>query len=124
MYLLDTNTIIDFLNAKLPLNANQLLFSIDPKVSVITRIELFSSSKISDKELIALNDFIEIITIYDTINLEIITICIDLRKKYKIKLPDALIAATAIINNLILITRNTKDFENVLELKSINPYEL
>ena len=124
MYLLDTNTIIDFLNAKLPLNANQLLFSIDPKVSVITRIELFSSSKISDKELIALNDFIEIITIYDTINLEIITICIDLRKKYKIKLPDALIAATAIINNLILITRNTKDFENVLELKCINPYEL
>lgn len=124
MYLLDTNTIIDFLNAKLPLNANQLLFSIDPKVSVITRIELFSSTKISDKELIALNDFIEIITIYDTINLEIITICIDLRKKYKIKLPDALIAATAIINNLILITRNTKDFENVLELKCINPYEL
>ena len=124
MYLLDTNTIIDFLNAKLPLNANQLLFSIEPKVSVITRIELFSSSKISEKELVALNDFIEIVTVYENINTEIIAICIDLRKKYKIKLPDALIAATAINNKLILITRNTKDFENVSELKCINPYEL
>lgn len=124
MYLLDTNTIIDFLNSKLPLNANQLLFSIDPKISVITRIELFSSSKISEKELIALNDFIEIVTVYNNLNIDIILICIDLRKKYKLKLPDALIAATAIKNSLILITRNTKDFENISELTTINPYEI
>lgn len=124
MYLLNTNTIIDFLNAKLPLNANELLFSIEPKISFITRIELFSSSKISETELISLNDFINIVTVLDNITTEIISICIELRKKYKLKLPDALIAATAINNDLILLTRNEKDFENVQELKFINPYKL
>lgn len=124
MYLLDTNTIIDFLNSKLPFNANQLLFSLEPKISVITQIELFSSSKISDTELKELNNFIEIVHIFDKIDIEVISISIDLRKKYKIKLPDAIIAATAISNNLILITRNTKDFENISEIKTINPYEL
>ena len=72
MYLLDTNTIIDFLNSKLPLDANQLLFSIDPKISIITRIELFGSSKISEKELAALNDFIEIVSVFDKIDVKII----------------------------------------------------
>ena len=124
MYLLDTNTIIDFLNSKLPFNANQLLFSIEPKISVVTQIELFSSSKISESELLSLNNFIEIVTVFDTIKIEIVLICIDLRKKYKLKLPDALIAATAINNDLILITRNIKDFENISELTTINPYDI
>ena len=124
MYLLDTNTIIDFLNSKLPFSANQLLFSIEPKISVITQIELFSSSKISESELLSLNNFIEIVTVFDIIKIEIVLICIDLRKKYKLKLPDALIAATAINNGLILITRNIKDFENISELTTINPYEV
>ena len=124
MYLLDTNTIIDFLNSKLPLNANQLMFSLEPKISVITQIELFSSSKISDAELKELDSFIEIVTIYDKIDAKIVSISINLRKKYKIKLPDAIIAATAILYNLILITRNIKDFENITEIQTINPYEL
>ena len=124
MYLLDTNTIIDFLNSKLPFNANQLLFSIDPKISVVTQIEFFSSSKISESELFSLNNFIEIVTVFDTIKIEIVLICNHLRKKYKLKLPDALIAATAISNDLILITRNIKDFENISELTTIYPYDI
>ena len=41
MYLLDTNTVIDFFNAKLPDNGKNLLLSIEPAISVITFIELF-----------------------------------------------------------------------------------
>ena len=33
-----------------------------------------------------------------------------LRKKHKIKLPDAIVWATAQVNQCILVTRNTKDF--------------
>ncbi|PWK28358.1 hypothetical protein LV89_01142 [Arcicella aurantiaca] len=48
-----------------------------------------------------------------------------LRKKYrKLKLGDAIIAATAMANDLTLISRNTKDFENISGLTCINPYEL
>ena len=56
------------------------------------------------------------------IDKHIIQICIDLRKKYKIKLPDAIIAATALAHNLILVTNNEKDFANVQNIRIINPY--
>jgi predicted nucleic acid-binding protein len=44
-----------------------------------------------------------------------------IRKSNKIKLPDAIIAATAIVHNLTLITNNTDDFKNIQGLKMINP---
>ena len=43
---------------------------------------------------------------------------------YKIKLPDAIIASTALANNFILITRNSKDFDKLENLKILNPYEI
>jgi predicted nucleic acid-binding protein len=52
----------------------------------------------------------------------IIQNCIDLRKNHKIKLPDAIIAATAIARDLILITNNEKDFIDIQNLTVINPH--
>jgi len=48
--------------------------------------------------------------------------CISIRKKHKIKLPDAIIAATAFVYDLILITLNTSDFKNIEGLVVMNPY--
>ena len=58
------------------------------------------------------------------INKAIIDTCITLRKGHRIKLPDAIIAATALSHNLIIITNNEKDFENIKGLKFINPYKV
>jgi predicted nucleic acid-binding protein len=41
---------------------------------------------------------------------------------HNIKLPDAIIAATALVYELTIITRNTKDFEKIEGLNVINPY--
>ena len=41
----------------------------------------------------------------------------------KIKLPDAIIAATAIVNNQTLITRNVSNFKTILNLKIINLFD-
>jgi predicted nucleic acid-binding protein len=41
---------------------------------------------------------------------------VDLRRKHKIKLPDAIIAATSLYTNSTLITRNIKDFSRIKEL--------
>ena len=49
---------------------------------------------------------------------------IELRKKYKTKLPDAIIAATAIVNQLSIITRDIKDFEKIEGLEVLNPYNI
>ena len=40
------------------------------------------------------------------------------------KLPDAVIAATALQNGLVLVSRNTKDYKNIQGLEVIDPYGL
>lgn len=52
---------------------------------------------------------------------EIVSHTIKIRKKKRVKLPDAIIAATALANNLVLLTRNTSDFEDIPYLTCINP---
>ena len=47
---------------------------------------------------------------------------IALRRTYRLKLPDAIIAATALHLEVPLITRNVKDFKNIPVLKLINPF--
>jgi predicted nucleic acid-binding protein len=47
---------------------------------------------------------------------------IDIRKEINIKIPDAIIAATAITYDCTLVTRNVDDFKNLSNLKIFNPY--
>ncbi len=47
----------------------------------------------------------------------------EIRKAHKIKLPDAIIAATALTHDLTLLARNVSDFKNIYGMKMINPYE-
>ena len=50
---------------------------------------------------------------------------IELRRNYrKLKLGDAIISATTVIHQLILITDNTKDFINIKGLRIVNPHNL
>lgn len=124
MYLLDTNAVIDFCNGKLPENAKNLLIDIDPAISVITQIELFASVKISDSEVKTLQQFVGFCVVYDNITSDIINRTIAIRKMYRIALPDAIIAATAIVNKLTLVSRNLSDFKSIKELLIINPHSI
>ena len=46
---------------------------------------------------------------------------IEIRKQFKIKLPDAIIAASALVNKAILVTANVKDFKMIDGISIINP---
>ena len=46
---------------------------------------------------------------------------IEIRKKVRIKLPDAIIAASALINKGVLVTTNVKDFKMIDGISIINP---
>jgi predicted nucleic acid-binding protein len=124
MHLLDTNAVIDFCNNELPITAANFIETIEPKISVITAIELFASNAITNTEKQILQEFTSIAIVYDYINAAIQTQTVSLRQAYKIKLPDAIIAATALVYNLTLISRNIDDFKNITGLKCINPWEL
>jgi len=49
---------------------------------------------------------------------------IELRTLYKIKLPDAIIAATALHYKLTLITRNISDFDKINGITIIDPHAI
>jgi len=122
-YLADTNAIIDYLENKLPEKSIDLIDRAILQFSVISRIELLAWSKASDSQLKILNDFINTSLVFGLTE-GIILKTIEIRRNYRLKLPDAIIAATAIDNNLTLITRNTSDFEKVISLNCINPHIL
>jgi len=48
---------------------------------------------------------------------------IQIRSTKRIKIPDAIIAASALYTNSVLATRNTKDFKNIEGLAVLNPFE-
>lgn len=58
------------------------------------------------------------------VNRAIIDACISIRKANKIKLPDAIIAATALVFELTIISRKTSDFKNIPGLTVIDPHTL
>lgn len=122
-YLIDSNCIIDFCNGKLTQAGKDLLLGIKPEISIVTNIELFATKNIEENEYLLLTKFVSI-SIVHPISVDLIQNTIYIRKNNKIKLPDALIAATALTYNFTLISRNTGDFENVTGLKTINPYLL
>ncbi len=122
-YLIDTNSVIDYLDNRLPGIANNLIEKVKSQISVITRMELLSWSGINEQQSSILTSFIEDSDVFP-LDEPIILKTIEIRKSYKTKLPDAIIAATAIVNNLPLITRNTKDFSGIEGLKVVNPFEM
>ena len=46
----------------------------------------------------------------------------DIGRRYGLAVPDAVIAATALMNNAELITKNIKDFKKITELRQRSPY--
>jgi len=85
-------------------------------ISVITELELLSDPESTDAER---NDILMILETVVVIPVEsqIAHTAATLRREYKIKTPDSIIAATALFTNTDLITRNTKDFKNIKPLR-------
>jgi predicted nucleic acid-binding protein len=58
------------------------------------------------------------------LNEDIIIKTIELQKKYKVKLPDAVIAATELVFDLALITHDIADFKNIEGLNLIDSHSI
>jgi predicted nucleic acid-binding protein len=67
-----------------------------------------------------IKNFIDDSVVFD-LDRDVIFQCVLLRRKRKIKTPDAIIAATALCNNFVLVTNNTRDFNHIKALKVIDP---
>ena len=104
--LFDTNILVDYLNA-VPQARTELQRYQDKTISIITWMEVMvgagpglaaaTRSFLSDFKVFAVDE-------------RIAERAVGLRRDHRIKLPDAVIWATAQVHALLLVTRNTKDF--------------
>ena len=124
-FLIDTNADIDFLNGKLPPASTawleQVLDAQRLAMSVVVRIELLSWQG-PPAEMQALADFIaatEVLPLDESVTQQTIR----LRQQHRVKLPDAIIAATALAHNIRLLTRNVSDFQTLAGLAVLNLHE-
>jgi tRNA(fMet)-specific endonuclease VapC len=127
--ILDTSAIIKFLNATLTSTGRAYLVEClnnSAQISFVTEIELQVWSPATDAGAIQLNKAIEFVQFVEIIGIDrkIIEKSIYIRKTYRLKLPDAIIAATALVYNASLISDNDKDFKRIPDLKYINPSDL
>ena len=125
-YLIDTNIFTLYSQGELSEKGNLLIDSIlnsfGCQISVITRIELLSWN--TDQETTNLvNEFIRLSKEFGLTE-EIIIKTGEMRRSKKIKLPDAVIATTAMVNDFILVSDNDKDFGKIEHLRYVNPRKL
>jgi predicted nucleic acid-binding protein len=104
--LFDTNILVDYLNA-VPEARRELQRYTDKAVSIITWMEIMVGAG-QDLEA-ATRSFLNSFDVVP-VDEQIAERAVDLRRNNRIKLPDAVIWATAQVHAMLLVTRNTKDF--------------
>lgn len=106
-FLYDTNILIDHLNG-IAKATRELQRTSDPAISMITWIEVMTGANSAEEEAV-LRSFL--------LNFECLPVSSPVaeraavvRRQMRIKMPDAIILATAEVSGRILVTRNVKDF--------------
>jgi len=119
-YLIDSNVIIDLIGKKLPIKTINVIALNSIFSSDVSRIEVlgFSNSIEEEESFISFFSDLQILSLDEAV----IQKSIQIRKQKRIKLGDAIIAATALVHNLKLITRNVVDFNGIDDLELINSF--
>ncbi len=104
--LIDTNILVDYLNGIEQAKTELDRYS-DKAISLITWMEVMVGATPETEEIMRgfLSSFVNL-----PIDERVAAVAVALRKQHKIKLPDAIVWATAQVNRCLLVTRNTKVF--------------
>lgn len=104
--LFDTNILIDYLNG-IEQAKTELDRYADKAISLVTWMEVMVGATPETESLLRnfLSDFDNL-----PIDEQVANAAVVLRKQHKIKLPDAIVWATAQMDRRLLVTRNSKDF--------------
>jgi len=123
-YLLDSNVIIYLIKGTLNPKNSPVIHEAAKQpayVSVISKIEILGWNPPTQEEADEYQKFVDDAIVLDLSN-AIVEKTIEIRKSVRIKLPDAIIAATALVHGYTLLTRNVPDFSNVPGLTIVNPF--
>ncbi len=91
-------------------------------ISILTKIEFLGWNRHTSEGFEKCRRLIDSANIYH-VDDDIADKAIELRRKTNIKLADAVIASTALLNDLKLVTRNIDDFKTVAGIEIFIPFE-
>jgi predicted nucleic acid-binding protein len=117
--LLDTNVLIDYLNG-LPQARTELAHYDTMAISIISWMEVMAGVDAGNDA--ATRRFLSGFSVLD-VDQQIAERAVAIRKARRLKLPDAIIGATAERHEMLLVTRNEKDFPDSLPGVRV-PYRL
>lgn len=124
-YLADSNALIDLVLDRLPAASaawlDGQLAAQQVAISVITRIELLTKTQPA-AEYATMQALVRSMSVLP-LDEPVIRQTIALRQQHRVKLPDAIIAATALAHGLPLLTRNAADFRRVAGLRLLDPHD-
>lgn len=119
--LLDSNIVIYAFQPKYRgSELEQFLTKGDFSASNLTRLEVMGFWRNSEAEFHQFSLFFDAMPIYEVSDL-IIDQAIHLRRQRSVGMADAIIAATALVHQLPLVTHNTRDFQWIDDLILIDP---
>lgn len=119
--LLDSNIII---YAAQPENEflREFISQNSPYVSALSYLEVLGYHKLTDTDKICFEEFFDSAQIL-SISQSVINQAVKLKQIRKISLGDSVIAGTALIYDLTVVTRNIDDFSWINNLKLLNPFD-
>lgn len=118
-YFLDTNAITTLLQGNENL-VNILKSASWIGISIINQLEFLANPNLKVEDIVLFQSFLDRIEVIGlgNENKDLLSLILEIRTKNKLKLPDSIIAASAIYHKSILIT-NDFAFDNIKSLKVI-----
>lgn len=120
MMLIDSNIIIYAAKPEHP-ELRKFIEEHAPAVSAVSYIEVLGYHRLTEQERHYFEMFFAASSILPISN-AVLRQAVTLRQSKKMTLGDALVAGTALAHDLTLITRNTKDFDWIGNLRLLNPF--
>ena len=120
MYLIDSDILIDHLRQKTSIVSSLSQISTDLNLfhlSTLSEMEIWSGQ--STKDLSIQKQITRLLSTFHKISPDskICQLAGELRRDLNLTPVDAIIAATAVVNNFILLTRNIKHYQSVNKIK-------
>lgn len=119
--LLDSNIII---YSAQPEHAQlrELIAEYVPAVSALSYLEVLGYHLLNEQQRQYFEEFFQVAQVLP-ISQDVLNQAVILRQQKRMTLGDAIIAGTALVYELTLITRNTDDFRWISQLELLNPFE-
>ncbi|MDX2243555.1 MAG: type II toxin-antitoxin system VapC family toxin [Leptolyngbyaceae cyanobacterium bins.302] len=119
--LLDSNVIIYSAQPEYP-QLRELIAEHSPAVSALSYLEVLGYHLLTQQQREYFEEFFQVAKILP-ISQEVLIQAVALRQQRRMSLGDAIIAGTALVHDLTLITRNVNDFRQIAGLNILNPFD-